>query len=197
MSIFHGASFFISAGKLQDLPVHYSKEIAFAGRSNAGKSSVINTLTHQNRLAYTSKTPGRTQLINYFRLPSNHYIVDLPGYGYAKVPLTIRKHWEHFLSQYLQTRKNLIGLVLIIDVRHPLKPLDIQMLDWFLVTQKNIHILLTKSDKLSRQQSLTTLNVVKAFLKKNYPSVTVQLFSSSKSIGIEEANDVIQKWFEF
>lgn len=197
MTFFNGATFFISVDDLQNLPVHDAKEIAFAGRSNAGKSSVINTLTRQNRLAFTSKTPGRTQFINYFRLPSGHFLVDLPGYGYAKVPQTVRKHWDQFLSQYLQTRKNLIGLVLIIDIRHPLKQLDIQMLDWFSVTRKNIHILLTKSDKLSRQQSLSTLSVVKTFLKKNYPSVTVQIFSSSKSTGVNEANEIIQNWIEF
>ncbi|MDR4651705.1 MAG: ribosome biogenesis GTP-binding protein YihA/YsxC [Nitrosomonas sp.] len=196
MILFDGATFYTSANSLKDLPAHDGKEIAFAGRSNAGKSSVINTLTRRNRLAFTSKTPGRTQQINYFRLCSGHFLVDLPGYGYAKTPITIRKHWEVFLTQYLSTRKELFGLVLIIDIRHPLKDLDLQMLEWFSVTQKPVHILLTKSDKLSRQQATLTLMQVKSFLKINYPLVSVQLFSSSKLIGINEVNHIIQNWIE-
>jgi len=194
MISFEGTTFFTSVDNLSHLPVHDAREIAFAGRSNAGKASVINAITRRNRLAFTSKTPGRTQQINFFRLPSNNFLVDLPGYGYAKIPYKIRKHWESFLSQYLQTRNNLVALVLIMDIRHPLKDLDLQMLDWFSVTQKDIHILLTKSDKLSKQQSISTLNVVKDFLDNHYPGVTVQLFSSSKLVGIEEVNKNIQNW---
>lgn len=192
--MFLGATFFTSVDNLQNLPVHEAKEIAFAGRSNAGKSSAINAVTRRNRLAFTSKTPGRTQHINFFRLPSSNFLVDLPGYGYARIPGSIRKHWDGFLSQYLQTRKNLIGLILIMDIRHPLKDLDLQMLDWFSVTQKDIHILLTKSDKLSNQQAILTLNLVKDFLNIHYPHVTVQLFSSRKLTGIEEVNRIIQNW---
>lgn len=194
MTLLEGATFYTSANSLKDLPVHDGKEIAFAGRSNAGKSSAINTLTRRNRLAFTSKTPGRTQHINYFRLGSGHFLVDLPGYGYAKTPVSIRKHWEVFLTQYLRTRKELFGLVLIVDIRHPLKDLDLQMLEWFSTTQKPIHILLTKSDKLSRQHAMTTLTQVKTFLRINYPTVSVQLFSSSKLIGISDANNIIQNW---
>jgi GTP-binding protein len=196
MILFEGVTFYTSANSLKDLPVHEGKEIAFAGRSNAGKSSVINTLTRRTRLAFTSKTPGRTQQINYFRLNSGHFLVDLPGYGYAKTPITIRKHWETFLTQYLLTREELIGLVLIVDIRHPLKDLDVQMLEWFSGTQKAVHILLTKSDKLSRQQAVVTLRQVKDFLSINYPSVSVQLFSSSKSTGIEDANTIIKNWID-
>ncbi len=196
MNLLDDIAFYTSANSLKDLPVHTGKEVAFAGRSNAGKSSAINALTRRARLAFTSKTPGRTQQINYFRLNSGHFIVDLPGYGYAKVPIAIRKHWEEFLAQYLLTRKALTGLVLIVDIRHPLKDLDLQMLEWFSTTQKAVHILLTKSDKLSRQQATMTLNQVKDFLKIDYPLVSVQLFSSNKSIGIEEANKVLQNWIE-
>jgi GTP-binding protein len=194
MILFEGASFYTSANSLKGLPVHDGKEIAFAGRSNAGKSSVINTLTRRTKLAFTSKTPGRTQQINYFRLNSGHFLVDLPGYGYAKTPIVIRKHWETFLTQYLLTRDELIGLVLIVDIRHPLKELDVKMLEWFSATQKSIHILLTKSDKLSRQEAMVTLKLVNDFLKVNFPTVSVQLFSSSKSIGTEDVNGIIQNW---
>ncbi|MDC8444815.1 MAG: ribosome biogenesis GTP-binding protein YihA/YsxC [Nitrosomonas sp.] len=194
MTLFEGATFYTSANSLKDLPVHDGKEIAFAGRSNAGKSSVINTLTRRTKLAFTSKTPGRTQQINYFRLNSGDFLVDLPGYGYAKTPIAIRKHWEAFLTQYLLTREELVGLVLIVDIRHPLKDLDLQMLEWFSVTRKTVHILLTKSDKLSRQQAMVTLSQVEDFLKMSYPAVSTQLFSSSKSIGISDANSIIQNW---
>ena len=157
MSIFQKTTFYTSVNHLQSLPPAVGVEVAFAGRSNAGKSSAINTLTNRGRLAFVSKTPGRTQLINFFQLDHGLFLVDLPGYGYAKVPITIRKHWEHLLSTYLQTRKVLYGLVLIMDARHPLTPLDIQMLDWFAVTGKPVHILLTKVDKLKRQQANNTM----------------------------------------
>lgn len=196
ISLFQDASFYTSVNRLEDLPSHVGAEIAFAGRSNAGKSSVINTLTRRNKLAFVSKTPGRTQQINYFRLGSGLYLVDLPGYGYAKVPIEIRDHWDRFLSMYLQTRKMLLGLVLIMDIRHPLKDSDLQMLDWFLITQKSIHIMLTKADKLSRNQADRTLNKVKDSLELNYPTVSVQLFSSTKATGIEEANKTISSWID-
>lgn len=196
MSLFQDASFYTSVNRLKDLPSLNCAEIAFAGRSNAGKSSVINTLTRRNKLAFVSKTPGRTQHINYFRLKSGLFLVDLPGYGYAKVPIEIRNHWNKFLSGYLQTRKMLLGLVLIMDIRHPLKDLDLQMLDWFLTTQKPVHILLTKADKLSRHQADTTLNKVKNSLALHYPTVSVQLFSSTKATGIEEANKTIESWID-
>src|SRR4030065_2567562 len=157
MCFFSKAAFFTTVNHLKDLPLHGGKEVAFAGRSNAGKSSAINTLANHVRLAYTSKTPGRTQHLNYFDLGDNRFLVDLPGYGYAKVPTDVRAHWEGLLSEYLQTRSALAGLVVIMDTRHPLTPLDEQMLDWFMPTGKPVHILLTTSDKLSRQQSSKTL----------------------------------------
>jgi GTP-binding protein len=168
--------------------------VAFAGRSNAGKSSAINALANRTRLAFTSKTPGRTQHINYFSLGDNWFLVDLPGYGYAKVPPDVQQHWENLLSEYLQKRDSLCGLVVIMDARHPLTNLDEQMLTWFAPTGKPVHVLLTKSDKLSRQQALLTLNRIKRYLAEHYPHCSVQLFSSLKKIGLDEANMVISGW---
>ncbi|MDP3282663.1 MAG: ribosome biogenesis GTP-binding protein YihA/YsxC [Nitrosomonas sp.] len=194
MSRFNNVTFYTSVNDVRDLPLHTGIEIAFAGRSNAGKSSAINTLTNRSRLAFVSKTPGRTQLINYFQLKTDHFFVDLPGYGYAKVPDPIRLHWQDLLSSYLQTRQALKGLVLIMDIRHPLKPLDIKMLDWFSPTGKAIHILLTKADKLSSQRASTTLKDVALYLNGAYPQCSVQLFSSLAATGVEEATAVISKW---
>ncbi len=194
MGLFSKAVFFTTVNDLHQLPQHGGREVAFAGRSNAGKSSAINTLANHVRLAYVSKTPGRTQHINYFDLSENRYLVDLPGYGYAKVPPQVRAHWENILSTYLQTRTELAGLVIIMDSRHPLTPLDEQMLGWFAPTGKPVHILLTKSDKLSRQQANAALFEVRAYLKAHYPNFTVQLFSSLKKLGTDEAEAVIARW---
>jgi GTP-binding protein len=212
MGLFSKAQFLTTVNHLRDLPPHGGKEVAFAGRSNAGKSSAINTLANHTRLAFTSKTPGRTQHINYFSLGEGKFLVDLPGYGYAKVPLEVRAHWEGLLSQYLQTREDLCGLVVIMDARHPLTDLDEQMLDWFAPTGKPVHVLLTKSDKLSRQQAALTLNRVTCRLaerfssditpasghesspKHCFPHCTAQLFSSLKKTGADEAEAVIGKW---
>lgn len=197
MSLFQQAEFFISTEKFSGLPPPSGVEIAFAGRSNSGKSSAINTLTNRNRLAFVSKTPGRTQLINFFSLGEERFLVDLPGYGYAKVPEAMREHWKNELSRYLMERESLHGLVLIMDARRPMTPLDHQMLDWFLPTGKPVHILLCKADKLNRQQATTALNSVRAALADAYPNCTAQLFSSPKRIGIEEAEEVIGKWFGY
>jgi GTP-binding protein len=196
MGLFSLATFYTTVNHIKDLPQHGGKEVAFVGRSNAGKSSAINTLANHVRLAYTSKTPGRTQHLNYFSLGNDSYIVDLPGYGYAKVPPEAKRHWEALLSTYLQKREELAGLIVIMDVRRPLLELDETMLDWFATTGKPIHILLTKSDKLSRQQSTVTLMKVKAYLAENYPQCSVQLFSSLKKQGIEEAEAVIAGWLK-
>ncbi|WP_394807437.1 ribosome biogenesis GTP-binding protein YihA/YsxC [Nitrosomonas sp.] len=196
MSRFNNITFYTSVNDVRDLPLHTGVEIAFAGRSNAGKSSAINTLTNRSRLAFVSKTPGRTQLINYFQLNSDQFFVDLPGYGYAKVPDSIRQHWQSLLSSYLQTREPLKGLVLIMDIRHPLKPLDIKMLDWFAPTGKAIHILLTKSDKLSTQRANITLKDVTLYLNGAYPQCSVQLFSSLSATGVDDATTVISEWLE-
>lgn len=194
MGLFSQAAFFTTVNDLHALPRHGGKEIAFVGRSNAGKSSAINTLANHVRLAYTSKTPGRTQHLNYFSLGDSRFLVDLPGYGYAKVPPAIKAHWENLLNVYLQTREALCGLVVIMDARHPLSELDERLLDWFMPTGKPVHILLTKSDKLSRQQATLTLNRVQAHLHEVFPNCTVQLFSSLKKVGVDEAEVVIARW---
>ena len=197
MPLFQNASFFISAHNLSDLPPANGIEIAFAGRSNAGKSSALNTLANHNRLAFVSKQPGRTQLINFFTLGNDKHLVDLPGYGYAKVPESMRAHWQMVLSRYLTERNSLKGLVLVMDSRHPLTPLDRQMLDWFCTTGKSVHVLLTKSDKLSRNEANQTLMKVRKELETLWGNCTVQLFSSLKKQGVEEAEKVIGAWLFF
>jgi GTP-binding protein len=195
MPLFQNAAYFASAHHLHELPREDGcVEVAFAGRSNAGKSSAINTLANHNRLAYVSKQPGRTQLINFFTLGGNAHLVDLPGYGYAKVPESMRKHWQHVLSTYLSTRPSLSGLVLVMDSRHPLTPLDRQMLDWFCPTGKPVHVLLTKSDKLSRSEAMKTLAKIRRELQEGWGNCTVQLFSSLKKQGVEEAEKIIAPW---
>lgn len=192
MTLFNHAVYAASAATLDQLP-DSQREVAFAGRSNAGKSSAINTLARHNRLAFVSKTPGRTQLINFFAVGDGEFIVDLPGYGYAKVPPDIRARWEKVLSAYLQGRRSLVGLVLIMDARHPLTPLDKRMLDWFTPRGLPVHILLTKADKLSRGVANKTLLEVRSALKV-FPQVSVQLFSSLAKQGTEEAEAVIDAW---
>lgn len=196
MNLFRHARFYTTVNHLKDLPAT-TAEIAFVGRSNAGKSSAINTLTNHTRLAYVSKTPGRTQHINFFELTNGGFMVDLPGYGYAQVPEAIRRHWVTLLGNYLQTRKQLIGLILIMDARHPLKELDKQMLDFFAVTRRPVHILLSKADKLSKNDQIKTLASVKKALQPYIArqQVTVQLFSSLKKQGIDEVNQIATDWF--
>ena len=196
MNLFQNAKFFTTVNHLKDLP-DTPAEIAFVGRSNAGKSSAINTLCNHVRLAYVSKTPGRTQHINFFELANGGFMVDLPGYGYAQVPEAIRAHWVKLLGDYLQQRQALIGLVLIMDARHPLKPVDVQMLDFFHITGRPVHILLSKADKLSKNDQIKTLSAVKKALKPfaERQQISVQLFSSLKKQGIEEVNNVVAAWF--
>lgn len=196
---FSQTKFFTTVAKLTDLPTTSTAEIAFAGRSNAGKSSAINTIANQTRLAYVSKTPGRTQNLNYFIIPetnnnipsnTNKFLVDLPGYGYAKAPVEIRKQWNNLITPYLLNSPSLKALICIMDIRHPLTNLDSQLLAWFSQTQKPIHIVLTKADKLSRQQQHKTLTEVqqevnKLFIQNNNNNftLTIQTFSSLKKIG--------------
>jgi len=194
MSVFRNATFVLSAHDLRDLPPPGAPEIAFAGRSNAGKSSAINALADHTRLAFVSKTPGRTQLINFFRLAAGGILVDLPGYGYARVPAPTRAHWEGLLSVYLQTRESLRGLVLVMDARHPLTPLDETMLAWFRPTGKPVHVLLTKADKLSRSVQASTLRGVRDRLARLAPNFTAQLFSALKRTGLEEAEATLGRW---
>lgn len=194
MPIFRNAQFEISIAKPSGLPPPVGAEIAFAGRSNAGKSSAINTIAGHTRLAFVSKTPGRTQLINFFRLNCGAALVDLPGYGYAKVPESVRRQWQGLLENYLSRRENLIGLVLIMDSRHPLKQLDLQMIGWYAPSGRPIHILLTKSDKLSRNQASAALALVRRELAGMGDQVSVQLFSSLSKTGTEEVECTVARW---
>lgn len=194
MTIFRNAQFETSIAKPSGLPPATGSEIAFAGRSNAGKSSAINTLAGHTRLAYVSKTPGRTQLINFFRLNSGAALVNLPGYGYAQVPEAVRRQWQGLLENYLTQREALIGLVLIMDARHPLKPLDSQMLGWFVPSGRPVHVLLTKSDKLSRNEGAAALALVRRELQALAGQVSVQLFSSLHKTGVEEVEKVVGGW---
>jgi len=194
MPLFRNATFVLSVHELDELPPPGAPEVAFAGRSNAGKSSAINALAHHNRLAFVSKTPGRTQLVNFFRLSDGALLVDLPGYGYARVPDAVQRHWRELVSVYLQTRETLRGLALVMDVRHPLTPLDETMLSWFRPTAKPVHVLLTKADKLSRGPAEAALRRVRARLAELAPNFTAQLFSAPKRTGVEEAEEVLGAW---
>lgn len=188
------AAFHKSAEKLNQLPQDSTAEVAFAGRSNAGKSSALNCLTGRRKLAHVSKTPGRTRLINFFAIDRATYLVDLPGYGYARVPGETKRQWETLLTGYLNQRQQIRGLVVVMDVRHPMTPLDQQLLDWFAATGKPVHVLLTKADKLSRSQANSQLRKVENELHEAYPGCTVQLFSSSAKQGLQEAQSIIDGW---
>jgi GTP-binding protein len=189
-------TFFKSAQKISQLPSESKAEVAFAGRSNAGKSSALNAITKIKGLAKTSKTPGRTQLLNYFQVKDDRFLVDLPGYGYAKVSHTVQKNWEKALSDYIEKREELRGIVLIMDIRHPLKEYDQQMIQW--VTSKNIpvHILLSKADKLNRGPAMNVLQQVKNALEIYGDLVSVQLFSSMDGQGLDEARQQLDAWLE-
>jgi len=190
------ASFLTSASKSSQFPEHEMLEVGFAGRSNAGKSSAINTLCDQKALARTSKTPGRTQLINFFPLDEARCLVDLPGYGYAKVPEKMRREWQKLMESYLGERKQLRGLVIIMDIRHPLKDYDIQMLEWCEQMGTPAHILLTKADKLKKGAASKQLLGVKKLLKEEGFEVTLQMFSALKKTGIEDLQKVLDDWLE-
>lgn len=195
MRLLRRAKFFTSAVQPGDLPPESHCEVAFAGRSNAGKSSALNALAGHAGLAFVSKTPGRTQLINYYSLDDGRFLVDLPGYGYAKIAKHARKPWGRLLGDYLHTRVPLAGLVLVMDIRHPLTELDWNLLEWFHATGKPMHVLLSKADKLSRSEALGVLQAVQRELSLHSPLWTAQLFSSLKRTGIDEALKVIGSWF--
>jgi len=196
MPLFQQAVFLTTVANLRDLPQDAVREVAFAGRSNAGKSSAINTLAGRVRLAFVSKTPGRTQHLNYFTLAEGKYFVDLPGYGYAKAPEAIRSQWEGLIGPYLSKRDQLAGLVVIMDIRRPMTDLDLRLIDWFRPTGRPIHILLSKADKLSRQEQTKALRSVKAEVATwgDAELYSVQLFSSLKKTGVEEAEAVLAGW---
>ena len=188
-------SFALSAPTLKLCPADTGYEVAFAGRSNAGKSSAINTITHQKQLARSSKTPGRTQMINFFHVGSEHArIVDLPGYGYAQVPEAMKIKWQKELENYLVHRVSLVGLVLLTDIRHPLKYFDEQMLHWAKDGELPVHVLLTKADKLKRGAQKTALLTVKKQLQALQLPFSLQLFSALDKQGINELAQVLGDW---
>ena len=189
------AVFYKSVNALSQLPKDSLAEIAFAGRSNAGKSSALNILTNIKGLAKTSKTPGRTQLINYFTLTPGKFLVDLPGYGFAKVPLKIKAHWNKLLASYLETRNPLRGVVLLMDIRHPLKVGDQQMIDWLSYYEIPIHILLTKADKLNTSPAHNALlEVRKRLANITTIDIEVQLFSSLNRQGLAQLTAKLDGW---
>ena len=189
------ATFTLSAPDIRRLPEDSGIEVAFAGRSNAGKSSALNTLTNQRGLARISKTPGRTQLINVFEIADNKRLIDLPGYGFAKVPLEMKKKWQKALGEYLEKRKSLKGLVVLMDIRHPLKDLDKDLIQWAVDSELPVLALLTKCDKLSQGKRSAEVLQVKKTLDKLGGDIRVQAFSSLKRTGSEQADQVICDWF--
>jgi len=188
------ATYVLNAARLSQLPQDFGREVAFAGRSNAGKSSAINHLTDQKSLARTSKTPGRTQQIVVFEIDLSRRITDLPGYGYAKVPDKMKQDWRQLMAQYFEVRTSLRGVVLVMDIRHPMRPFDEQMLEWCRAVDMPCHILLTKCDKLKRGAAQSTLLGLKRHLPEK---ASVQLFSALKKVGREQLIAKLDEWFEF
>ena len=190
---FRSARFTGGAASLDQCPLDAGSEVAFAGRSNAGKSSAINLLTDNKKLARTSKSPGRTQLINFFELDPQHRLVDLPGYGYAKVPQTVRKNWHRYLDEYLRNRRSLQGLVLVMDIRHPMREFDLMMMQWAGDANLPLHGLLTKSDKLKQGAARSTLTLVRNQMRSQSDNFSAQLLSATRKIGREELQNVLTK----
>ncbi|WP_323839555.1 ribosome biogenesis GTP-binding protein YihA/YsxC [Photorhabdus africana] len=192
---YHMTRFITSAPDIRHLPQDMGIEVAFAGRSNAGKSSALNALTKQKSLARTSKTPGRTQLINLFEVEEGIRLVDLPGYGYAEVPEEMKRKWQKALGEYLQKREYLIGLVVLMDIRHPLKDLDQQMIQWAVAMQVPVMVLLTKADKLASGARKSQLNKVRDALLALNGDIQVEYFSVPKKIGIDKLHQKLDIWF--
>jgi len=193
---YQNTQFLTSASQPAQFPDLEGIEIAFAGRSNAGKSSAINTLCEITNLARTSKTPGRTQLINFFTVDDQRRLVDLPGYGYAKVPEKVRKDWQKLMESYLSERPHLSGLVIIMDIRHPMKDYDLQMLEWCQHFNIPVHILLTKADKIKRGPAIQSLTNVKKILKAEGLEASTQIFSALKGTGIKELQSKLNEWYQ-
>lgn len=192
---YNQATFLLSAPSNTELPQDVGIEIAFIGRSNAGKSSAMNTITGIKGLARTSKTPGRTQMINLFALDENRRMVDLPGYGYAKIPLALKQSLSKMLQQYLERRECLRGLILVMDIRHPLKETDRQLIEWSTQAEVPVHILLSKADKLSKGSAINTLLQVRKALEHYQQLVSIQIFSSQDRTGLEEAIEQLDRWY--
>mgnify|MGYP001315501851 FL=1 len=189
---FNSANFLTSATNLRQCPPDTGAEVAFCGRSNSGKSSAINALTRKKSLARTSKTPGRTQMINFFSINESCRLVDLPGYGYAKVPTAVKQHWEKHLDDYLRARSCLKGAILLVDIRHPIKEFDETMIDWCLQVELPLHILLTKADKLktgAQQNSLLSLR------QRLSQEISTQIFSAKDRKGLDLLEDKLREWF--
>jgi GTP-binding protein len=195
---FEGATFVKSAVGWTDLPPADQPEVAMVGRSNAGKSSALNTLANRTRLAYVSKTPGRTQALNFFSLPKGGYVVDLPGYGYAKTARATKADWGPVLGRYVSERPNLVGVILLMDIRHPLTELDLGFLDWFAPAGKSLLVLLTKADKVSKQVKIETARDVKQAIANTYPDMSqrtvVEVFSSLKKLNTDRVTEVVAAW---
>jgi GTP-binding protein len=194
MTFYSHAKFMTSAAEAHQLPSDSGLEIAFAGRSNAGKSTALNAITQRTGLARVSRTPGRTQLINFFEVAPEQRLVDLPGYGFAKVPERVRLHWLALMEHYFNTRESLVGLMLIVDSRRGLGEQDAAMLEWVLARGRFAHVLLTKADKLNRRDSMNVLRETQAAGAD--AAVSAQLFSALKKQGIEEAREVMDRWFK-
>lgn len=194
-SYYQQAKFLQSATTTRSMPAEFGFEVAFSGRSNSGKSSTINRICGQKSLARTSKTPGRTQLLNFFGLPEGRALVDLPGYGYAKVPEKIKKEWGDFIENYLTTRMTLCGLIIIMDIRRPMRDHDEVMLAWAKQRNMPVHVILNKSDKLKRGPAKSMLLKVRQQLKKMNGDFTVQTFSALKNEGVLEAWETLDRWF--
>lgn len=190
---YRAARYVISAHHLRQLPADEGYEVAFAGRSNAGKSSAINTLTGQKSLARTSKTPGRTQQIVIFDIDEHRRIADLPGYGYAKVPEKLKAHWQKVMQQYFESRQCLRGVVLVVDIRHPMRPFDEQMLAWCAASGVPCHVLLTKADKLKRGPTQAALHQVRKALP---PDASAQVWSSKSRDGLDRLIQLLNQWYD-
>lgn len=197
MSInFSAVDFITSAAKANQFVPDQGAEVAFVGRSNAGKSSALNALANNRKLARVSKTPGRTQLINFFALANHHRLVDLPGYGYAKAPLQQRRNWQLLINAYLLQRQSLCGLVLLTDIRHFLKPNDWQLVEWVVAGNYPLHILLTKADKLKRGAAMTALHQAKQILAQQQIKASLQLFSATSKMGLDELKMTLGNWLQ-
>lgn len=191
---FRQAQFVLSAARLAQLPKDHAGEAAFVGRSNAGKSSALNKICDQRALARVSKTPGRTQLINLFSLPNGHRLVDLPGYGFAQAPLDVKRAWGNLVGGFMEHRPNLRGVVVVMDIRHPLTDLDWQMLEWARSRNCATHILLTKADKLGFGATKNATREVEAALREREFSAGVQAFSSENGLGLETVRATVDQW---
>jgi GTP-binding protein len=191
------AQYLKSALENKDLPSDKGIEVAFIGRSNAGKSSALNAITGIKSLARTSNTPGRTQMINFFTLDEKRMLVDLPGYGYAKVPASIKQRWQKHVNRYLTGRSCLAGLIVIADVRHPLKEMDEQVISWAVECNLPVHVLLTKRDKLNNHQAGKSLQDTRNHLNKmlGAGNFSLQLFSAVNRSGLDEIKQVLDAWF--